>query len=289
MQPLFEHRPKYAGYRTRALELEGEGPPVLLIHGYADSADCWRLVLQRFARAGRAAVALDLPGFAEADRLREDRPVLEEQSKFIAAAVRKIAPKGGKVIVAGNSLGGCLSIRAAQDASLPIAGIAPIAPAGFDLARWIGIIEREPVLRRMLALPLPIPSAWVRQSVGAVYPMLAFHRPGNVDPSMVASFTRHHSDRGTVRRYLDTAKRLYPELVDAFDLEKITCPALLIWGDRDRMVSHKGAKQMLDALPHTEYVELKDIGHCPQIEAADRVADLLLEFPVAKRARSAAA
>jgi pimeloyl-ACP methyl ester carboxylesterase len=289
MQPLFEHRPRYAGYRTRALELEGEGPPVLLIHGYADSADTWRLVLDRFARAGRAAVALDLPGFAEADPLDERRPILEQQSEFVAAAVRAVAPKGGEVVVAGNSLGGLLSIRAAQDASLPIAGIAPIAPAGFDLARWIGIIEREPVLRRMLALPLPIPPAVVRQAVGRVYPVLAFHRPGAVDPQWVSSFTRHHRDRATVRRYLDTAKRLYPELADCFELEKISCPALLIWGDRDRMVSHRGARRMLEALPETEYVELADVGHCPQIEAAERVSELLLAFPASARGRRAAA
>jgi pimeloyl-ACP methyl ester carboxylesterase len=204
--------------------------------------------------------------------------VLEQLSEFVAAAVRELAPRGGKVVLGGNSLGGLLSIRAAQDASLPIAGIAPIAPAGFDLARWIGIIEREPIIRRMLALPLPIPPAVVRQTVGTVYPLLAFHRPGAVDPQMVSSFTRHHRDRPTVRRYLDTAKRLYPELADCFELEKITCPALLIWGDRDRMVSHKGAKAMVAGVPHTEYVELKDVGHCPQVEVPERVSELLLGF-----------
>jgi pimeloyl-ACP methyl ester carboxylesterase len=41
MQPLFEHRQELAGYDTRARELEGAGPPLLLFHGYADSADTW--------------------------------------------------------------------------------------------------------------------------------------------------------------------------------------------------------------------------------------------------------
>ena len=50
MQPLFEYREAFAGYDTRVLELEGSGPPIVLLHGYADSADTWRLVLDRLAR-----------------------------------------------------------------------------------------------------------------------------------------------------------------------------------------------------------------------------------------------
>jgi len=57
VQPLFEHRLALAGYETRALELEGEGPAFLLLHGWSDSADTWRLVLDR---VGCPALALRL-------------------------------------------------------------------------------------------------------------------------------------------------------------------------------------------------------------------------------------
>ena len=75
-EPLIEHRLELAGYETRALELEGDGPPVLLIHGFSDSADTWRLTLERLAIEGRRALAVDLPGFAEADPLPDRKSVV---------------------------------------------------------------------------------------------------------------------------------------------------------------------------------------------------------------------
>src|SRR5215211_6063396 len=103
MQPLFEHRLELAGYRTRALELEGEGPPLLLLHGFADSADTWRIVLDRLARAGRRALALDLPGYGAASPLKGGA-ILPQLDSFARAGVEHMGEKGA--IVAGNSLGG---------------------------------------------------------------------------------------------------------------------------------------------------------------------------------------
>jgi pimeloyl-ACP methyl ester carboxylesterase len=72
---------------------------------------------------------------------------------------------------------------------------------------------------------------------------------------------------------------MLPELTpDAFELERIGVPTLLVWGDRDRMVSHSGARHVLDAVPDVRYVELEGCGHCPQLEEAEAFADLLLAF-----------
>src|SRR3954454_2443373 len=113
-QPLFEHRLTLAGFSTRALELEGDGPPAVLLHGYADSADTWRRALDLLARRGRRTIAVDLPGFGAAEPLR-DGPVLPQFDAFAAAAVEALAGEHGEaVVVAGNSLGGCVALRAAQ-------------------------------------------------------------------------------------------------------------------------------------------------------------------------------
>ncbi|HET7691231.1 MAG TPA: alpha/beta fold hydrolase, partial [Nocardioidaceae bacterium] len=74
----------YAGYRTRVLTTSGGGPTVVLLHGFGDSADTWSGVLARLAQAGRSAVAVDLPGFGEADDLA-DGAILPQLDRFVAA------------------------------------------------------------------------------------------------------------------------------------------------------------------------------------------------------------
>jgi pimeloyl-ACP methyl ester carboxylesterase len=281
MQPLFEHRRRFGGFETRVLELEGDGPPLVLLHGFADSADTWRTVLDRLARRDRRAIAVDLPGFATADRLRDGK-VLPQLDRFAAAVISATAAEGGgEVIVSGNSLGGCVALRAAQRERLPIAGVVPVAPAGLDMARWLVLLEREPILRTLLAVPAPLPEAVVRHVVARAYQALAFARPGQIEAAIVDAFTSHHRDRATVKRYLDTGRRLLPELNHdkCFRLDRVRCPVLVVWGERDVMVAPSGAERIVAALPDAAVELIDGCGHCPQIEAADRVAGLLAAFP----------
>ena len=59
---------------------------------------------------------------------------------------------------------------------------------------------------------------------------------------------------------------------------------LLVWGTRDRMVPHTGARILLEALPDTRVELLDGVGHCPQLEATERLLELLLPFPAAVHA-----
>ncbi|MBO0745344.1 MAG: alpha/beta fold hydrolase, partial [Candidatus Dormibacteraeota bacterium] len=137
---------------------------------------------------------------------------------------------------------------------------------------------RDPLLRSLLALPSPVPGAVLRAAVARLYRQLAFASPGGVDPGAISAFTWHHRHRATVAGYLATAHRLIPELREPFRLERIAVPLLLIWGDRDRLVFHRGARRVLDAVPGAQLELLRGVGHCPQVEAPDRFAQLLLEF-----------
>ncbi len=276
-QPLFEHRMELAGRETRALELLGEGPPVLLVHGFMDSADTWRKTLASLARTGRAALAIDLPGFGAASRLDRDAPILPQHDEVVAAAVEHLATEhGGDVVVVGNSLGGCLALRAAERDDLPLAGIVPVAPAGFDHPVWFAAVEGDALVRTLLAGPLP--AKLVAAFVGQAYRQLAFAHPRAMEAGVVRAFTSHHATQRDVRRALATGRRLMPELKHPFALERIGVPVLLVWGDQDRMVTHKGSRHLVAALPDLQYELLPDCGHCPQLEHPRRFAELLEAF-----------
>jgi pimeloyl-ACP methyl ester carboxylesterase len=263
-------------------------PPILLFHGWCDSADTWRPTLARIARRGRAALALDLPGFGEASRLERETAVLPQLDRFVAAAAAQVSAEhgGSPVVLAGNSLGGCASMRAAERDELPVAGVVAIAPAGLEHARWFRVIEGERIVRLAMRTPVPLPEVAVREAVGRAYRTLAFARPGAVDAAVVAAFTRHVRSRRDVVRVLATGKRLLPELQDPFRLELVNRPMLLVWGDSDRMVFPTGAERVLRQVPGARIEMIPRCGHCPQIEAPERLAEILHAFP-AELARAA--
>jgi pimeloyl-ACP methyl ester carboxylesterase len=281
--PIRERELELGGARTRALELAGGGPPLVLLHGFADSADTWRPLMRELAARRRAALALDMPGFGAAARLDREADVLPQLDRFAIAAVRHaiadLSPDPGAVVV-GNSLGGAVALRIAQRRDLALAGVVPISPAGLEMARWLAIIEGEGLLRAVLRSPLPVPDAIVRAVVGRMYRAFAFLRPGDVPAEVVDAFTGHVRSRRDAIRILATGHRLMSELRDPFDLGRIACPVMLLWGDSDIMVLSSGAQRVLDEVPGAALEIIENCGHCPQIEATERVAELLNAFPV---------
>ena len=278
IQPLFEHRLELAGYGTRALELEGDGTPLLLFHGYADSADTWRLTLDRLGRRGRRALAIDLPGFGTADSL-SGQAILPQLDEFAAAAADYVAGRPrAQVIAVGNSLGGCVSLRLAERRPESVSGVVAVAPAGLQMTRLLYLVQRDPVLRSLLALPAPVPGVVLRAAVARLYRGLAFADARAIDGAVIDAFTSHHTRRAVVAGYLEIARRLIGELREPYELDRVMARVLVIWGDRDRLVFHRGAQRILDAVPGARLELLKGIGHCPQVEAPERFTELLLEF-----------
>jgi len=284
MEPLFEHRMEFAGYETRVLELEGRGDPIVLLHGWSDSADTWRCVLAQLGREERRAVAVDLPGFGAAAPLA-DGPMLPQLDAFAAAALSYAAAgrsprrrrRAAAAVVVGNSLGGCVALRLAGRVSEQVARVVALAPAGLDMARWLALIEHDQVLRVLVHAPVPFPSWVVQNAVARAYRSLAFADPGAVEPGVARTFARHHPDRAALVRMLASGRRVLPELRDPFDFGAIRCKVQLVWGDCDRLVFHRGAQRLLAAVPDSTLELIERCGHAPQIEYPDRVVELLLD------------
>jgi pimeloyl-ACP methyl ester carboxylesterase len=275
MSPVIEHRVELSGHVTRALEVTGEGPGIVLLHGWSHSADTWRPLLGELAARGRRAIAVDLPGFGEATPLAPGA-VLPQLDAFAAELVTVWAD-GEPVVIAGASLGGCLALRLAEHpGDLELAGVVPVAPDGLEVPSWFDPIEEDPIVRRLLSLPVPVPGELVRRAQGGAHRGLAF---SDAQRAVVDAFGRDGGTRADVAALLQSGRELAPELLNApFDLVGIRCPVLLVWGTYDRMLPHSDARMALDALPTTQVELIEGCGHQPQLEATGRLAELLLPF-----------
>jgi pimeloyl-ACP methyl ester carboxylesterase len=275
MSPVVEHRVELSGHATRALEVEGDGPGIVLLHGWSHSADTWRPLLDELAARGRRAIAVDLPGFGEATPLAPGA-VLPQLDAFAAELVTLWA-QDEPVVIAGASLGGCLALRLAENpGDLKLVGVVPVAPDGLEVPSWFDPIEEDPIVRRLLSLPVPVPGEIVRRARAGAHRSLAF---SDAQRAVVDAFGRDGATRADVAALLQSGRELAPELLQApFDLVGIRCPVLLVWGAYDRMLPHSDARSALDALPTTQVELIEGCGHQPQLEATGRLAELLLPF-----------
>lgn len=271
LAPLLEERVRIAGTRTRVLRLEGAGPTFVLLHGFADSADTWRGVLAELRLAGRAAVALDMPGFATADPLVEYAGVLDQLGEFARGA----AEHYGDALLVGNSLGGSAALIAAGQGAAP-AGVVAIAPAGFDMGGWIYRLRSYSLLQWLLRAPPLLPAVALRVVIGQIYRQLAICDQRVVSDETIRLFASHHGDRATVLHYLNTAGLLVPELRRPLPIAGITAPVLVVWGKQDRMLAVRNAELVLEQIPHATLELAERCGHCPQVERPAWVAELLL-------------
>ena len=286
MQPLVEHRLELAGTRTRALELEGDGPPVLLLHGYADSADTWRAVLDRLARAGRRALAVDLPGFgalpgaaagpgaAPARRLRRRcRRAPQRRGRRRGRRRRRQLARGLRGAAPGRARATCRSPgwrRSRRPAWTRRAGSRSSSATCSCAA--------------LMALPCPTPRPRSARVVGEVYRQLAFARPREARREAVAAFTAHHRDRHAVLRVLEHRPPAAGRARGPVPPGRRPGAGAARLGRPRPHGPARGARHVLAALPAVEHVLLEGCGHCPQIEEPERLSALLLALRARPRA-----
>jgi pyruvate dehydrogenase E2 component (dihydrolipoamide acetyltransferase) len=239
---------------------EGEGPPVLLLHGFGGDINIWVFNQEALAEAPRTVYALDLPGHGQSSK-----DVGEGDLRSFVNAVAGFMDEMGidKAHLVGHSMGGAIAGSLALAHPDRVASLVLIASAGLGdeiNAEYIeGFIaaNRRREMKNALSLLFANPDLVTRDLVNDE---LRFKRMDGVDEALRA-----------------TADKMFPEgrQAEVPDLSGLDVPILAIWGRHDQICPAAHSEN----LPDGARVEiLDDTGHMPQMEAAGRVNRLIGEF-----------
>jgi pimeloyl-ACP methyl ester carboxylesterase len=282
---ISERRAGHAGVGTRELFVEGDGPTVVLLHGFAHPADSWRPVLNRFAQAGQAAVAVDLPGFGAAGTA-EPGPWLPQGDRFVNEVIAQHSGNGPVVLV-GNSLGAALTVRAAASPQrLPIRGIVATATPGMG---WTPLVNAALVYNgRMLAgiAAVGAPRLVRRRSADRLVGHLLYGDRTTLDAGLVRILSSQVHDRRSARELLQRAVLMKSEVDAQPPISGVSCPAVIVHGRRDRIVALASSQGLHNAIPHSRLVVLDRAGHCPHLDAPDAIVGLARDLVAASPGES---
>ncbi len=118
------------GISTQYLEA-GAGAPLLLLHGYEQSATSWRWVILTLARTHRV-LALSLPGHGDSAPAVGGYAPGRDLAPFVARFLDTL--EVGAVDVVGNSVGGAVALRLALADPRRVRTLTLVASAGLGRA-----------------------------------------------------------------------------------------------------------------------------------------------------------
>jgi len=273
-----------------------ERPTLVLVHGLGGSHLNWDLLAPHLTPHARV-VALDLPGFGRSepgDRRATVPANVDVLDRFLTDVV------GGPVVLVGNSMGGMISVLAAARAGDRVRGLVLLDPAvpgprgridplvaGVFAAYAVpGVGERFMWLRRNRQTPLARALGLLR--LCGIDPDTL---PSEVIDRSVEMIEQREDVDGMDRAFLSAARSVLVLLADPRRYRRamvdVRRPVLLLHGDRDRLVPVVAARDVARRHPTWRYVELAGIGHVPQLQVPERVADEILRWlPGVQSARS---
>jgi pimeloyl-ACP methyl ester carboxylesterase len=242
----------------------GAGTPTLLIHGYPDSSVLWRHQIDPLTAAGLQVIAPDLRGFGESGK-----------------------PDAVSDYAVGHAVGDMVAILDALD-------IERSHVVGHDwgaaLAWGLAILAPQRV-DRLVALSVGHPQAWSAKTIedrrlSWYMLLLQFEEAQDLlrrdDYALAREWLATHPDRDDVLETLVSTPAInwyranvHPraDLDPPRGLPPVQAPTLGIWSDGDAFVSER---QMIES-PLDRYERLEGAGHWMQLDAPERVTELILE------------
>ncbi len=270
-----------AGFEARELRhratplrylVGGSGPPLVLVHGLGGAPSNWRLVAPALA-AERRVIVPALPGHGGSGRLPA-APTLDPYAEAVLAVLEHEDALPAPWV--GHSLGGTIGLRAAvcrPDAVTGLvlaaaAGISSSTRAGAATVAAIGRVRPERLVRRHRR----------RVSLSPVGRTLTFGwwgvaDPAGFEPAMAEAFLEgaaQHTDTRSAGAALVRSDSRY-------DLDRVTCPCLCLWGASDNWVP------VADGMEYARRLQaalrlIADCGHLLIGERPDAVTAAVRDF-----------
>jgi pimeloyl-ACP methyl ester carboxylesterase len=250
---------------------EGEGSPLVLLHGLGGNWQHWLANIPGLAQRHRV-IALDLPGFGRSGEL----PAQVTIARLADAVVALLDELGiNCATFVGNSMGGMVAIEVAARHPHRVGSAVLVASAGIPLT-WrqrlvnlpLGIaLNRALRCRPVRRLALRHPAAR-RLIVSRVF----------CDPRRVPHAHVAPALEGLGARGFEAAVRAGLRYDARIRAQHVRCRTLILWGGHDRLLPRWMGDELHGLIPQSELVVWDDTGHCPMIEHPARFDELVAAF-----------
>lgn len=251
----------------------GSGPPVVLLSG----AGGWRLTFDALAAhlsARRTVYALDPPGQGETRVLD---PAFGFDTDAIAHSIGDFLDTVGMSApaIVGHSWGGGFALRFAELHPYRVDRLALLAPAGIDV--------RDVWEFRLLRLPLIGEISTRLTSTSSVRHMMrkSFTHQERIPRHLlvdVAQAMRSGPHAAALRRDMLRLERTVRWTDTERDLDQVSCPTLILWGDSDRYFPVHQVERLTSRLTAAEVHVLPGCGHSLHDDCPDQTYPLLSRF-----------
>ena len=260
--------------------MEGEGSPVILLHGLSNSIEDWLLNFPALAREHQV-VAPDLIGHGRTDKPRSVGYQMQDFARFVRDFMDALGIQSAHLV--GHSLGGAISLTAARNYPDRVRKLVLIDSAG--LARECSIVLR------LLSLPGLGELLGAMSMQGDLAKRIAMQRKSWPDPEIVPDEMIKRKYEATLWQdihptYFKTLRAfcnlwgqkssLVKPIVQG--LPALANPVLVVWGEQDDLLPVSQAQIVKDKARNVRVEILKNCKHDPMIVNPARFNQLALDF-----------
>ncbi len=251
--------------------------PLVFVHGLSGSWPNWLEQLPAFAATHRV-IALDLPGFGHSPMPRQEISI----SGYARMLERLLGQLGiDAAAVVGNSMGGFIAAELAIAYPQRVERLVLVSAAGISTHNHRGSVTALPAMRT-LERSLMAAAAWTASKSDNVARRarlrdaalgVVVRHPSKLEAALAAEQIRGAGKPGFMQG-LEAV--LHYEIRER--LREIACPTLIVWGDRDRLISVRDADVFAELIPNSRKVVFGDTGHMSMLERPEAFNALLEEF-----------